>query len=58
MKVFALPFLVALTSALLDTVSGECADKVTNMDLSTSTVETNMLHAGGELRYGSEYKPE
>jgi hypothetical protein len=58
MKVFALPFLVALTSVLLDTVSGECADKVTKLDLSTSTVETNTLHEGGELRYGSEYKPE
>jgi hypothetical protein len=64
MKVFALTFLVALTSAaLFDTVSGECdglltEDKVTKLDFFDSTVETNTLHEGGEIRYRSEYTPE
>jgi hypothetical protein len=62
MKVLAFTLqVVALTSALFDTVSGECDgtqtdDVVTALDFFGSTVTTNTLHeTGGELRYGSEY---
>jgi hypothetical protein len=60
MQVFALTFLVALTSALFDTVSGQCdglltEDQITKLNFFDSTVETNTLHEGGEIRYASEY---
>jgi len=57
MKVSAFAFRLALISGLFNTVSGECdgtltEDKITQLDLSHSTVETNTLHLkDGEIRY-------
>ena len=57
---FANTIFVALISGLFNTVSGECdgtltEDKITQLDLSHSTVETNTLHLkDGEIRYKSE----